>query len=55
MVEYLVNDPLCKKIILCTNAVKMPLKKENGKLLEEESLLLMKDWLNKFIKKTFVF
>lgn len=54
MVEYLVNDPLCKKIILCTNAVKMPLKKENGKLLEEESILLMKDWLNKFIKKPFI-
>lgn len=28
MVQYLVNDPLCKKIILCTNMTKLPATKE---------------------------
>lgn len=54
MVEYLVNDPLCQKIILCTNAVTMPILKRGGTLFEEESIEKMSVWLNKFIKKPFV-
>lgn len=54
MVDYLVNDPLCKKIILCTNAVLMPIVKRDGIVYQEESMNKMKNWLNKFIKKPFV-
>jgi hypothetical protein len=54
MVDYLVKDPLCKKIILCTNAVTMPIVKKSGVLYEEESIDKMKEWLIQFIKKPFV-
>lgn len=54
MVEYLSNDPLCKKIILCTNAVTMPIVKKVGVLYEEESIEKMTHWLSKFLQKPFV-
>lgn len=54
MVKYLVNDSFCKKIILCTNAVVMPIVKKAGILYQEESLIKMKQWLMKFIEKPFV-
>lgn len=54
MVKYLVNDHLCKKIILCTNAVTIPIVKDNGVVLENESIEKISNWLNQFIKKPFV-
>lgn len=54
MVEYLVNDPLCKKIILCTNAVTIPIMKNNDIIDYNESYKLVEEWLMTFAKKPFI-
>lgn len=57
MVEFLVNDPYCKKIIVCTNAVLIPIdtSSENfGKEEDKKSIEKIKIWLNQFKLKPFV-
>ncbi len=54
MVQYIINDPLCKKVILCTNAVTMPIVLKNGEVLEEESIHQMMYWLSQFKNKIFI-
>ena len=53
MVDYLNQDPLCVKIILCTNAVTMPLVLKDGYVDEESSVEKTVAWIAKF-KKPFI-
>lgn len=54
MVAYVANDPLCHKIILCTNAVKMPLILDKKVIQHEETLQALYQWFDKFSNKPFV-
>lgn len=54
MVDYLMNDEFCKKVILCTNAVMVPTKRKNKVIQHDESIVAIKNWLMNFIKKPFV-
>lgn len=54
MVDYLIKDSRCQRIILCTNAATIPIAKRNGVVHEEESLEKIKQWFDKFNGKPFV-
>jgi hypothetical protein len=50
MVDFLNDDPLCERIVLCTNAVTMPLVFEQGLLQEEKSVAALAQWMSRFKK-----
>lgn len=54
IVSYLISDSLCKKIIVCTNAVLIPIFKEKNKIIKDKSINKIKDWLLKFKQKPFI-
>lgn len=49
MVNYNLDDNFCNKIILCTNAVKIPFSHN-----QEQSIEKIEKWILKFSKKTFI-
>ena len=52
MVGFLNEDPLCERIVLCTNAVTMPLVFKEGVPQQEESVAALCSWIRRF-KKSF--
>lgn len=51
--EYVQHDSKCKRVILCTNSVKMPWKYLNGELDETRSRAELLNWFTLFNKKPF--
>lgn len=51
--EYVEHDPLCKRVILCTNSVKVPWKYTNGELDIVKSKDALLKWFTLFNKKPF--
>lgn len=54
MVQHCMNDQACDKVVLCTNAVVVPIQLRQGQVQEEESLVKVRQWLSQFQAKPFV-